>query len=182
MRTRNRRSDARGDGTWEYPRTRRPSTREDAYARQDGSRTRKHRAGEPSVGELFRELTMQAQTLVRLEVRLAKTELGEKIDSYARNTGLLIGGGLIAYAGIIGIMMALGFLLASFMPAWLGFLCVGVLIAGIGYATLQAGLRGVQRTQVSLEKTAESIEEDREWIRKEASDVGKDPAHLGSHR
>lgn len=137
---------------------------------------------EPPIGELFRQMASQAQQLVHLEVQLAKAEINEKIDSYTKNGGLLVGGGFIAYAGFIGIMMALGFLLGSFMPDWLGFLITGVIIALVGFAALKKGLDGIQQTQLSLEKTAESIEEDKEWIREEASDVKRDPAHLGSHR
>lgn len=137
---------------------------------------------EPPIGELFRQMASQAQELVHLEIQLAKTEIGEKVDSYTKNGGLLVGGGLVAYAGFIGIMMALGFLLGSFMPDWLGFLIAGVLVALGGLAALQKGMSGIQKTPFSLEKTAESIEEDKEWIRGEAMDVKMDPAHLGSHR
>lgn len=151
-------------------------------ARRDGPSMGRNGTSEPPIGELFRQMASQAQQLVHLEVQLAKAEISEKIDSYTKNGGLVVGGGVVAYAGFIGVMMALGFLLGSFMPDWLGFLITGVLIALIGFAALKKGLSGIQHTQLSLEKTAESIEEDKEWIRGEASDVKRDPAHLGSHR
>lgn len=150
--------------------------------RHNGARVRRNGTSEPPIGELFRQMGSQAQRLVHLEIQLAKTEISEKLDSYAKNGGLLVGGGFVAYAGFIGIMMAVGFLLGSFMPVWLGFLITGALIALVGVIALQKGLSGIQETPLSLDKTAESIEEDKEWIRGEASDVKKDFAHLGSHR
>lgn len=150
--------------------------------RYNGASTGRSGTSEPPIGELFRQMGSQAQRLVHLEIQLAKTEISEKFDSYTKNGGLLVGGGFVAYAGFIGIMMAVGFLLGSFMPDWLGFLITGALIALVGIIVLQKGLSGMQKTPLSLEKTAESIEEDKEWIRGEASDVMKDPAHLGSHR
>ena len=156
---------------YEYSRTRR-----------DAPPLGRNGTSEPPIGELFRQMASQAQRLVHLEIQLAKTEISEKIDSNSKNGGLLIGGGFVAYAGFIGIMMALGFLLGTFMPDWLGFLITGVLVALVGIIALQKGLSGLKKTQLSLKKTAESIEEDKEWIRQEASDVKKDPAHLGSHR
>lgn len=150
--------------------------------RANGASMGRNGTSEPPIGELFRQMGSQAQRLVHLEIQLAKTEINEKIDSYTKNGGLIVGGSFVAYAGFIGIMMAVGFLLGSFMPDWLGFLITGVLIALAGIVALQKGLSGIQKTPLSLEKTAESIEEDREWIRGEASDVKKDPEHLGSHR
>lgn len=140
-----------------------------------------HRNGR-SLGAMLRELAVQTQSLVHLEVQLAKTEISEKLSAAGKHAGLLAGGGMVAYAGLIGIVMALGFLLGSFMANWLGFLIAGALFAAVGGMVLKKGLDGLQETQFALEKTAESIEEDKEWIRGETSDVKKDPAHLGSHR
>lgn len=135
-----------------------------------------------SLGDLFRDLAGEAQTLVHQEVQLAKTELAEKVSAIGKHSGLLIGGGLVAYAGFIICLMAIGFLLGSFMPDWLGFLFAGLVVVIVGAITLKKGLSGLERTRMSLEKTGESIDESKRWLKEEASDVKKDPAHLGSHR
>ncbi len=137
---------------------------------------------EPGIGELFRDLTNHAQRLVHLEVQLAKAEISEKAESYGKNAGLLVGGGMVAYAGFIGIVIGLGLLLGTFMPDWLGLVIAGLVVVLAGAAALQKGLSGIQNTEPSLERTAESIQEDKEWIRGEVSDLKEDPAHLGSHR
>ena len=153
-----------------------------AYRRHNSEFVTNGRDEHRSLGTLMRELASQTQSLVHLEVQLAKTEITEKAAVLGKNAGLVAGGGLVAYAGLIVLIMALGFLLGSFMPDWLGFFIAGLVVAMIGAGVLMSGVKRLKEVNLGLEKTAETIQEDKEWIREEAADVKKDPAHLGSHQ
>ena len=135
---------------------------------------------ERSLGDLFKELAGETQLLVRQEIRLAKAELSEKAGKAGKNVGFIAAGGFVAYAGLIVLVMALGLLLGSFMPDWLGFLIAGVVAILAGYAFFQKGLSGLKHTDFSLERTAETLQEDKLWMKQEAQEVKRDPKHLGS--
>jgi hypothetical protein len=47
--------------------------------------------------------------LIRDEVALAKTEIGEKVATASRNVGYLAVGALVAYAGLIFLLVAVSF-------------------------------------------------------------------------
>ena len=56
---------------------------------------------ERSLGELFGDLIQELTTLVRQEIALARTELGQKAAQVGRNVGFLALGGAVAYAGFL---------------------------------------------------------------------------------
>jgi cation transport ATPase len=135
-----------------------------------------------SLGDLFKELGRETQMLVRQEVQLAKAEVSRSVSKAGKHAGFIAAGGFVAYAGLIGLVMALGFLLGTFMPVWLGFLIAGVVVLIIGYALFQKGLSGIKNTDFSLEHTAETLQEDKLWLKQEAQEVKRDPKNLGSDR
>ena len=143
-------------------------------------RTRDH--DRRSLGTLFGDLTEQVQTLVRLEIKLAKTEFTAELKKASRGIGLMAGAGALAYAGLIVLIMSLGFLLGSFMPDWLGFLIAGVLVLAVSGALVAAGQKALKQADFKLDRTARTLEEDALWMRQEADEVKRDPAHLGSTR
>lgn len=133
-----------------------------------------------SLGTLLKELATETQTLVRQEVELAKTELAHKAKQAGGNAGLLVAGGFVAYAGLVVMLVAIGLLLGTFLPLWLGMGIAALGALGIGYATAQKGLEGLKNTDFKLDRTAETLSEDKQWMSKEAREVKADPAHLGS--
>jgi hypothetical protein len=62
---------------------------------------------ERTLGEMFAELSRETRTLVQQELQLAKTELTEKASKMGKGVGLLVGGGLIAYGGLLAIIAAM---------------------------------------------------------------------------
>ena len=133
-----------------------------------------------SLGDLFKELTRETQLLVRQEIQLAKTEASEKASKAGKNVGFIAAGGFVAYAGFIVLVVALGFLLGTFMPLWLGLLIAGGGVLIVGGALLQKGLSGLKNTDFSLEHTSKTLQEDKLWIKQEAQEVKNDPSHLGA--
>ncbi len=120
-----------------------------------------------SLGELFSDLTTDFRTLVRQEIELSKTEATQKARKASKNVGYIGAGGAVAYAGLIAIVFAVGFLLEDIMPDWLAFLITGALVAFIGYSMIQKGIKALKNTDFSLNRTTETLKEDKQWLKQE---------------
>ena len=123
-----------------------------------------------SVGELVRNLSEDLSRLVRDELRLAQTEVGEKAKKAGIGIGAFGGAGAVALYGL-GVLIAAAVLgLAVAVPAWLAALIVGVvlfLVAGVaalvGRRKLQqAGppvpTRAIATTKADVAEIKESIQ------------------------
>src|SRR4030095_13523463 len=85
--------------------------------------------------DLVKSLRDDTTGLIRDEVALAKTEIGEKVATASRNVGYLAVGALVAYAGVIFLLVAVSFILRAMflagdvsepIPNLLSFLIFGV--------------------------------------------------------
>jgi len=118
-----------------------------------------------SLGELFADLSRQTTTLVRQEIALAKTELSDKVVDAGKNVGMLVAGGLVAYAGLLFVLAALTILLGSFIPLWLSALIVGLVVIGGGYMLIQRGRAALKQADLVPRATIATLKEDKEWIK-----------------
>jgi fatty acid desaturase len=104
-------------------------------------------------------------TLVRQEVRLATTELGQKTSEIGRNVAFLAVGGAIAYAGLLAVIAAVIMIFANFVPWWFAALIVGISIAGVGYFLVQKGIDSLKEIDLKPRQTLRTIKEDVEWAK-----------------
>lgn len=95
--------------------------------------------GEPdprSIGDLLADLSRQSSELVRKEVTLLRVELDERIDRMELGLiAALAGGGALA-GGLMVLLFAAVFGLASSLPLWAAALVVGVISIFGGLALL----------------------------------------------
>ena len=126
------------------------------YGAQDGS-----------IGTLIANLLSDTSRLMRDEVRLAKAEVGEKVDQ-ARSGAVhvALGAGTLLLAAIYLIQSAIYILVELGVPAWLSALLVGGVIAVIGYVLLKKGISELKarnlaptRTQANLSRDAHMVKE-----------------------
>jgi len=122
---------------------------------------------EPTLGDLFSSLTEDMSTLIRKEVDLARTETMEKVSSATRSVVSMVAGGMIAYAGLIGVMIAVIVGLSRFMPLWLSALIVGIVVIVIGAIMIMSGRSSLQKMTVVPEQTVESMKENTEWAKEQ---------------
>ncbi len=123
----------------------------------------------PSLGELFSDLTRDFGVLVRDEVQLAKTEITEEVQRAARAGGMF---GAAAYAGIMAVLLlsfAAAWGLAELLPIGVAFLVVGVLWAAIGGVLFARGRRQMQHVNLKPEQTIATIQEDVQWAKQQTS-------------
>ena len=125
--------------------------------------------GERPVGELVKEATEQAQTLVRHEIELAKVELSEK----GKKAG--IGAGMFGGAGLFG-LFAFGALTAAFIgavdlavPFWAAALIVAAVYGAIAGVLALTGKNKVQEATPPVpEQTVDNVKEDVAWTKQRA--------------
>jgi len=131
-----------------------------------------------SLASLIRELRDESTTLLRQEVALAKTEMAEKAAMIGRNSIYLAIGGLVAYAGLIFILVSvmrliwLGLLRAGLTDSvaqWLAPAIVGLIVAGIGYGLIQKAKSTLSRESITPTKTIQSLKEDKQWTQEKFS-------------
>jgi len=134
---------------------------------RDIQRDLNRQASEPTLGDLFTSLTSDLTTLVRKEIDLARTETMEKVTGVTRNVVMMAAGGLVAYAGLIALIMAAIFLLNQSLSLWVSALIVGILVIIIGAILLAVGRSSLNNMTVVPEKTVETLKENTEWAKEQ---------------
>jgi hypothetical protein len=124
---------------------------------------------ERSLGELFSELTRQMSALVRQEMNLAKTEMTQKAREAGKDTGYLVAGGAVAYAGFLMLLVALMLLLGIWLPLWVAALIVGVIVAGVGAFLVQRGRERLAKMDLAPQQTVDTLKETTQWAREQTS-------------
>lgn len=119
-----------------------------------------------STGDLVKDLSQQASTLVRQEIELAKTEMAEKGKKAGLGVGLLAGATFAALLMLGALTAFLILALDEAMPDWAAALVVTI---GWGAVAVVLALIGRQKVQEVgrpvPEKTVESVKEDIEWLK-----------------
>jgi hypothetical protein len=124
---------------------------------------------EESFFGLVRDLRQETVELIRQQIRLAKTEMSEKTTCFARNTSALVLGGFVAYAGVIALLVGLGFLLTlAFVRMGLnrevaefaGLGVVGLVVALVGVVLVTKALKALSSDSLAPEKTIQTLKGD----------------------
>lgn len=119
-----------------------------------------------SLGEMFADLSRETRTLIQQEVQLARTELAQNVSRMTGSVTMIVAGGLIAYGGLLAIVAAVVLaLIAVGLAPWAAALLGGVVIAGIGYALVRAGLAAFRPTDLAPRQTIETLKEDARWLK-----------------
>jgi hypothetical protein len=122
-----------------------------------------------SLPELLRELSLETTTLVRQEIDLAKTELGDKAKSIGAGAGLFGGAAVLALGAFFAITACIIAALALALPIWAAALIVGVVYGIVALIVFMAGKKKLmEATPVVPEQAAQSIKEDVEWVKTRA--------------
>jgi hypothetical protein len=124
---------------------------------------------EPSLGDLFSELSRDFGQLVRDEVQLAKTEVTDEVRVVARASGTL---GVAAYAAVTAILLlsfAAAWGLAELMPIGFAFLIVGIVWAAVGAIAFVYGRKQLQAVNLKPEQTIATLQEDVQWAKQQTS-------------
>lgn len=118
-----------------------------------------------NLGGLISSLATDIQDLVRGEVRLARTEMEDKLNHVLIAAIWLIGGALVAFAGLVVLIEAAAAALALAIPVWAASLIVGLIIIAVGGAIARTGLGMINLKSLTPQKTADNIKADARVIK-----------------
>lgn len=116
------------------------------------------------ISAVLQDIVANIQDIVRAEVRLAKTEVGEEFRK-ARSAGVLCGvGAATAFFSALFLLLAIVYALSRVMPEWAAALSVAAAIGVVALVTLRLGIRRFKSIHAAP-KTAASLKENVQWAK-----------------
>ncbi len=115
---------------------------------------------QPPIGALIGSLARDILDLAWGEVRLARAELDQKLHRVILAAVWLVGGALLAFAGLVVVLQGAALALALALPGWAAFLIVGVAIVVIGALFARSGLAMLSLKTLSPDRTIASLQKD----------------------
>lgn len=117
-------------------------------------------AGAPGLIDVLSSLATDIQDLVRGEIRLARAEFDEKLHRVLMAAIFLLGGALVAFAGLVVFLQGIAAALALVLPTWAASLIVGLLIVAIGAVFARSGLARLSLKSLTPDRVASSLSKD----------------------
>jgi len=118
------------------------------------------RAGEPSVGDLIKDVTTQMSTLVRAEVELARAEITRDVKKGLTGSVFFISALVVLFYSTFFFFFFLAELLDNWLWRWAAFLIVFGIMVVVTIALALFGFLKVRRIR-GPQKTIESVKEAR---------------------
>lgn len=126
---------------------------------------RQRSGGEPTLQELWGDMTRQAGTLVRQEIELAKLETKEQVVR-AGKAGVMFGAsGLAGFMALQLLSFAAAWGLAAVLPDGIAFLIVGLVYLVVAAILLGVARKRAAEVQLVPEQTVATLKEDVRWAR-----------------
>ncbi|MFB3904024.1 MAG: phage holin family protein [Acidobacteriota bacterium] len=120
---------------------------------------------ERSVTQILQDIFTNVQEIIRSEMRLARTEIGEETRKALRAIAVL-GAGLILGIYAVGfLLLSAVYGLAAVLPDWLGPLLVGLIVAVIATTFIVIGRKRIRDVSPVPQKTIASVKEDARWVK-----------------
>lgn len=130
-----------------------------------------------SIGDLFKELQGESGTLLRQEVELAKSEVAESVHTYAQSSVRIAIGGALLLAALLGALFALNMGLTALLAgplgletaAWLSPLILAGILAIIGMALVNGGMKRIRQSPLVPRQTTATLKEEKQWLKHKIS-------------
>lgn len=112
------------------------------------------------LGSLLGDVAGDLRELVRGEIKLARVEFDQKLKRVIMATIFLLGGALVAFAGLVVFLQGIAAALALVLSTWAASLIVGILIVVIGGLFARSGLAMLSLKALTPDRTAASLQKD----------------------
>jgi hypothetical protein len=123
-----------------------------------------------SLADLLRDLAGGTSTLLRQELSLARAETQDKLHQIIAVLVAMLGGALLAFAGLIILLDALVYgLVEAGMERWLAALVVGGVVALLGLLVAWKAQSELSATRLAPERSAASFRKDVDMLREQVS-------------
>jgi hypothetical protein len=113
-----------------------------------------------SIGEIASGLAGDIQDLVRGELALARAEFDQKLHGLVTAAVAIVGGALVAFAGLVVLLEGGAALLAKWMPTWAALLIVGVVIVAVGGLIARAAIAKLSLRNLKPERAIANARKD----------------------
>ena len=123
--------------------------------------------GEPTVSELLGTLAQSTATLVRQEVQLAASEMGQKTAKAVRAAVTVAAGGGVLLLGMLVLTFALVAGLSAWVPVWLSALGVGAVFLVVGALSISRGSAVIRHLDLVPRQTMKTIHDDGRWVKEQ---------------
>jgi hypothetical protein len=120
-----------------------------------------------SLGELFSELANETRQLIRQEVALARTEIGEKTAIVGRNVAFAATGALVLLLGLLPLIAALIIALGHKIGYANASLIIGAILAAGGAALIVKAKNALRRVTLAPVQTTEQVKETTKWAKEQ---------------
>ena len=118
-----------------------------------------------SIADVLQDILANVQTIIRSEVRLAKTEITEEATKAGKAAGMLAGGAVAALFTAWLLLLTILFALATVIPIWSAALLLFVILAVVTAVLRTAGKKRFTAVHAAPEKTIETMKENVEWVK-----------------
>ena len=119
-----------------------------------------------SLGELFSDLSQQTADLIKQEMRLAKTEIGEKLSDVGRHAMMI--GASIAFglAAVIAVAAAIALFLVDLgVQPWGAAIITAAVMGLAAYTLAQSGISALRKKSIAPVETIHSLKETTQWLK-----------------
>ena len=117
------------------------------------------------LSEIASGLAGDVQDLVRGELALARAEFDQKLHGLIIAAVSVVGGALVAFAGLVVLLEGGAAVLAFWVPAWAAMLIVGVVILLIGALIARGALAALSLKSLTPERTVANVQQDARMIK-----------------
>ena len=118
-----------------------------------------------TIGEIIGSLANDVQDLVRGEIKLARAELDQKLHRVIMAAIWLLGGALVAFAGLVVVLQGVAAALALVLPTWAASLIVGVAIVVIGGIFAWSGMSMLSLKTLTPDRSVASLQKDARTVK-----------------
>lgn len=122
---------------------------------------------ERSLSDVFQDIVGNVQSIVRSEVRLAKSELLDEFVKFKAAAPLLIFGAVASLLAALFLAWTATYALALLLPIWAAALIVAALLGAAGGLTLATGLKRLRLIDPKPERTIASVKENVQWAKQQ---------------
>lgn len=133
------------------------------------------RQPERSVPDILREMVHETRTILRDEVRLAKTETRETVSRVGNELAQIGIGAAVGIVALIALGTAVTYAMISLfgqfldleVAMWLGPLVLGLVLLAVAVPVAKRAIERLKRESLVPEKTMATLQEDKAWIREQ---------------
>ena len=128
-----------------------------------------HIESRTSLRDLVGEVADDARDLVRGEIALARAEVEQKVERVITGIISLVGAMLLAFAGLIIVLIAAAQALARSVPDWAASLIIGGVVLVIGVVTALIARRALAPAAMVPERIIRNVQADARVAREHVS-------------